>query len=454
MKQQSERLGKDPVSQLLVVLAAPATAGMLLIALHNVINVIYIDRGVGVIGVTAISIAFPVQMMVMAVEETIGIGGGVLISIALGSRDMNKANLVFGNIIGMAILFGIISAVFSLTLLNPLLQFFGASKTVLPFIEEYLGIILYGTIFPAFIFAANNVIRAEGNSKIAMTTLIISSVLNIILTPVFIFFLNMGIRGAAIGTVLAQGITVAYLVYYFASGKSSLSFKSRYLIPKWMLIKQVLTIGLATFIRLASSSIMLIVANNMLLLYGGDSAVAVMGIIVRMIMFTTLPIMGIVQGMLPLVGFNYGSGQLQRVSESIMLAAKAATVIAVLAFLLIMLWPKQLMIIFTSDATVIDMGQSAVRIIFALSFTVGIQMVAGGVFQALGKAKVSFIFSLSRQVLFLIPLLLLLPLLFDLPGIWFAFPIADLLSFLLAVWYIKKHEGIFFKAKLSALTVP
>ncbi len=451
MKQQSERLGIEPIRQLLAKLAVPAMTGMIVMALHNVIDAIYIDRGVGMLGVAAVSIAFPVQMLITAVAGAFGIGGGALISIALGSEELDRANRVFGNIISMVILFSMSAAFLGLTLLNPLLLLFGSSDTILPYAREYLGIILYSTVFFAFAFAVNNVIRAEGNAKIAMITMLVSAVLNIIFTPILIFGFDMGIRGAAIGTVLAQGVTAVYMVVYFASGKSSLFFKSAYLIPRWLLIKQILAIGASAFARQSSSSIMLIVANNQLILYGGDGAVAVLGIIIRVIMFTMMPILGIVQGLLPLVGFNYGAGQPERVSESIVLGLKAATAVAGVAFILVMALPKQLMMIFTSDAALIEMGQSAMRIMFALSFTIGAQMVISGIFQAMGKAKAAFILSMSRQVFFLIPLLLLFPLLFQLPGIWLAFPVSDLLGFLLSLWFIKRYEGIFFKAKLPDL---
>ncbi len=453
MKQQSERLGTEPIPQLLAKLAVPAMTGMIMMASHNVIDTIYIDRGVGMIGVAAVSIAFPVQMLAVAVAGAFGIGGGALISIALGSDELDQANRVFGNIISMVLFFSISAALLGLTLLNPMLLLFGSSDTILPYAREYMGIILYSTVFFAFAFAVNNVIRAEGNARIAMLTMILSAVLNIIFTPIFIFGLDMGIRGAAYGTVLAQGITAVYMVAYFASGKSSLSFKGAYLIPRWLLVKQILAIGASAFVRQSSSSIMLIVANNQLIFYGGDQAVAVLGIIFRVIMFTMMPILGIVQGLLPIVGYNYGARQSVRVSESIVLGMKAATAVSGVAFILVMALPEQMMMIFTSDAVVIDIGKSALRTIFAFALTIGLQMVTSGVFQALGKAKAAFFLSMSRQVLFLIPLLWLLPLLFKLPGLWWAFPAADLMAFLLSLWFIKRYAGIFFRAELPGLAV-
>ncbi len=444
MKQQSERLGTDPIPKLLMNLAVPATVGMLVMALHSVIDAIYIARGIGTVGVAAVTIAFPVHMIFMAISGAMGIGGGSVISRALGSKKLEKANRAFGNIISLVLAVSISGAFLGLTYLTPMLNLFGASVTIMPYASDYLGIILYGTIFFAFGFAVNNIVRAEGNARVAMLTMIMSAVLNITLTPIFMFVFNMGIRGAAYGTVLAQGITAVYLFHYFLTGKSSLSIKVRYLTPRPALIREILAVGASAFVRQGSASVMLIIANNMLIIYGGDLAIAVLGIIHRVMMFTLMPILGVVQGMLPLVGFNHGAKQKLRVNESIVLAMKISTALALFVFLLVIAVPRPLMMIFTTDPAAIEMGQSALRIMFALSATVGMQMVTGGVFQALGKARAAFAISLARQVLFLIPLLILLPQFFGLMGVWFAFPLADVLSFILSLWLIHRHRDYFF----------
>ena len=444
MKQQSERLGRDPIPRLLVSLAVPASVGMLVMALHSVIDTIYIARGVGTIGVAAVAISFPVQMIFLALSGALGIGGGSVISRALGANDLEKANRAFGNILSMVLAVSVIGAFLGLIFLTPMLILFGSSETIMPYARDYLGIILYGTISFAFGFSINNIVRAEGNAKMAMLTMIMSSVLNILFTPVFMFVLDMGIRGAAFGTVVAQGVTAIYLLLYFLTGKSSLSIRLHYLFPRYILIREILAVGASAFARQGSASVMLIIANNLLIHYGGDLAIAVLGIIHRVMMFTLMPILGVVQGMLPLVGFNYGARKQIRVNESIYLSMKVSTIIASSAFLLVMAVPGPLMMVFTPDPAAIEMGRSALRIMFALSMTVGIQMVTGGVFQALGKAREAFFISLARQVLFLIPLLILLPLFFDLTGVWLAFPLADLLSFILTLWLIRRHQDYFF----------
>ncbi|HBX23736.1 MAG TPA: MATE family efflux transporter [Desulfotomaculum sp.] len=432
----------------------PATFGMFVMAFYNVVDAIFVARAVGTVGIAAVSIAFPVQMIVMAVAGAIGIGGASVISRMLGADNVGAANKVFGNIISMVLAVSVVGALLGLNLLTPILYLFGSSETILPYAQDYLGIILYGTIFFAFGFCMNNIVRSEGNARTAMNTMIISAVLNIILTPLFIFGFGMGIKGSALATVVAQGVTAIYLVVYFARGNSSLTFKLAHLRPEMSVIKQILAIGSSAFVQQAAGSIMFIFANHMLILHGGDLGVAVFGIMHRVIMFSLMPVIGIVQGLLPLVGYNYGANLHHRVSESISLAIKVSTAIVALGFTVIMAFPKPLMIIFTNDPAAIAMGQNALRIMFALSLTIGIQMVTGAVFQALGKARAAFILSMSRQVLFLIPLILILPFIFGLNGVWLAFPVADLLSFILALWFINKYRWLFFAADQVVISKP
>ncbi|KJS11018.1 MAG: multidrug transporter MatE [Peptococcaceae bacterium BRH_c8a] len=447
-------MGKESIPSLLTSLAMPATFGMFVMAFYNVVDAIFVARAVGTVGIAAVSIAFPVQMIVMAVAGAIGIGGASVISRMLGADNVGAANKVFGNIISMVLAVSVVGALLGLNLLTPILYLFGSSETILPYAQDYLGIILYGTIFFAFGFCMNNIVRSEGNARTAMNTMIISAVLNIILTPLFIFGFGMGIKGSALATVVAQGVTAIYLVVYFARGNSSLTFKLAHLRPEMSVIKQILAIGSSAFVQQAAGSIMFIFANHMLILHGGDLGVAVFGIMHRVIMFSLMPVIGIVQGLLPLVGYNYGANLHHRVSESISLAIKVSTAIVALGFTVIMAFPKPLMIIFTNDPAAIAMGQNALRIMFALSLTIGIQMVTGAVFQALGKARAAFILSMSRQVLFLIPLILILPSIFGLNGVWLAFPVADLLSFILALWFINKYRWLFFAADQVVISKP
>lgn len=292
MKIQSEALGTEIISKLLIKLATPAMVGMFVMALYNVVATIFVERAVGMIGVSAVSIAFPMQMIIMALAGAIGIGAASVISRMLGANKLDTANQIFGNALSLVFLISIIAAFAALKIITPILLLFGSTETILPYAQDYLGIILYGTVFFAFQFCMNNIIRSEGNAKTAMTTMLISAILNIILTPIFIFTFGLGIKGSALSAVLASAITCVYIIYYIASGKSSLSFNIRYLIPKWSLIKQILAIGSSAFVQQASASVMFVIANHMLVIYGGDLAVGVFGIIHRIIMFSMMPILG------------------------------------------------------------------------------------------------------------------------------------------------------------------
>ncbi|KUO60142.1 MAG: MATE family efflux transporter [Gracilibacter sp. BRH_c7a] len=449
MKQQSERLGKEPIPKLLSKLAFPAMIGMFVMASYNVVDTIIISKAVGTLGVAAVSIAFPVQMIMMALAGAIGIGGASVISRMLGANKLATANQVFGNVISLVLIISIIGLLLGLSLLTPILILFGSSPTILPLAQDYLGIILYGTVFFAFGFSMNNIVRSEGNARTAMMTMVISAALNVVFTMFLVFVMNLGIKGSALGTVLAQAVTACYLIIYFIRGRSSLSFKPLYLIPRLFIIKQISAIGSSAFIQQAAGSVMFIVANHMLVFYGGDLAVAVFGIIHKVLMFSLMPIVGVVQGLLPIVGYNFGANLHHRVSESILLAIKASTIIATTAFVSVMAFPRILMLVFTDDILAVEMGITALRIIFALSMTIGLQIITGGVFQALGKARAAFILSMSRQIFFLIPMLLAFPLIFGLSGVWLAFPLSDLLSFFLSLWYIQKHKSIFFIGKQS-----
>lgn len=450
MKAQSERLGKEPIPRLLAKLSIPAMLGMFVMAFYNIVDTIFIARWVGTLGIAGVSIAFPVQLVIMAVAGAVGIGGASVISRRLGANKLDDANHVFGNVISLVIGVSAIGVIIGMIWLDPILYLFGATEDILPFARDYLSIILFGTIFFSFALSTNNIVRAEGNAKIAMYTMMISAILNIILDPIFIFILDMGVKGAALATVISQATTVIYLIFYFFSGKSSLTLYVGNLRPNLPLMKEIFAIGSSAFARQVSGSLMFVVINHSLVFYGGTLGVAVFGIIHKIVMLSLMPMFGIVQGLQPIVGYNYGANQQKRVSQAILLAFKVATAIAIVAFIIMMLFPKPIFLIFTNDKEVIEMGSNALRVVFCLAFTIGIQMITGGVFQALGKAKIALILSMSRQILFLIPLVLILPFFFDLLGVWLAFPLADLLAFALALWYIKKNTSIFLIGRVKS----
>ncbi|MFC5712905.1 MATE family efflux transporter [Thalassorhabdus alkalitolerans] len=447
MKKQSDQLGTEPIPKLLRNISVPAMIGMFVMALYNVVDTIFISHGVGLDAVAGVTIAFPVMMIMMAVAAAFGMGGASVISRRLGAQKKDDADKVLGNILFMILLIGAVSFIGAFTIIEPLAQLFGATPEVLSYAVEYLFPILIGSVFFAFGFTANAIIRSEGNSRFAMLTMVIPSILNIILSPIFIFVFNMGVGGAAIATVLSQGIISVIVLWYFLTGRSTLTIKIENLLPQWVIIKEVSVIGFPAFVRQSSGSVMMIAINTMLIRYGGEFYVSVFGIVQRIAMFTLMPMMGILQGMQPIVGYNYGAKQYGRMRETILLSFKVVTVISTFIFVLMIAVPAPFMRVFTSDPATIESGVEAIRIMFAAAFLIGAQVLSGGLYQALGMAKPALVLSMARQILFLIPLVLILPSFLGVYGVWIAFPLADILACALAAIFLWKDRELFFKKK-------
>ncbi|MBP3950356.1 MATE family efflux transporter [Bacillus suaedae] len=449
MKQQSnsDRLGTEPIPKLLRSLSIPAMIGMFVMAFYNVVDTIFISYGVGIDAVAGVTLAFPIMMIMMAVSAALGIGGASVISRRLGERKEEDADRVFGTILAVTGIISIIGMVAAFTILEPVLRLFGATPTILEHAIDYTFPMMLGIFFFTFTFATNSIIRSEGNAKFAMMTMIIPSVLNIILDPIFIFGLDMGVKGAAIATVLSQASVSIVILYYFLSGKSSLNLFKHHIKIDLPILKEVIAVGLPAFAQQAAGSLMMIAINSMLITFGNDFHVGVFGIIQRIIMFTLMPMMGVMQGMQPIVGYNFGAKNMTRLRDTVAIGLKVTIAMTVIVFLLIMAVPHWFMMIFSSDQVVINEGSTFLRIMFSAVFLIGVQVVSGGLYQALGKPKQALILSLSRQLLFLIPLVLILPHYFGVYGVWMAFPIADFLSFLLAVTLLYRDREIFFHKK-------
>ncbi|QOY38331.1 MATE family efflux transporter [Anaerobacillus isosaccharinicus] len=441
-KYQSERLGIEPIPKLLRNLSIPAMVGMFVMALYNIVDTIFISYAMGITAVAGLMISFPVLMIIMAISVAMGIGGASVISRRLGAKRENEANQVFGNIVTMIIIVSIIGIIGAFTILEPLLILFGATPDILGYSYDYMFPILLGTFLFSFGFATNSIVRSEGNARFSMNIMIISSVLNIILDAVFIFGLKMGISGAAYATLLSQGVVTVLLLRYFLTGRSSLTLSIADLKPKFAIIKEVFSVGLPGFMQQAAGGIMVISINAMLLRFGSEFHVGLFGIVQRISMFMLMPLVGIMQGMQPIVGYNFGANNFSRLKETVWLGLKSSTILSTGIFVVMMIFPKYFMILFSSDPEVIKAGSDAIRILFATAFFIGVPVVCGGIFQALGKVKESLILSMSRQILFLIPLVLTLPHLFGVNGVWLAFPIADGLSFALAAVLLYRNRKI------------
>jgi putative MATE family efflux protein len=426
-------LDDDRIGRLLLKLSLPTFFGMFVMTLYNVIDTIFIGHYVGHLGIAGLSIVFPIQMVSIGIGEMTGMGGASVVSRLIGAGNVPRAERTVGNAITANILLSAILMAVGLSNTDFWLRLMGSSETILPYARDYMTIILIGMFFMTFAMALNNLIRAEGNARIPMTGMIIGAVLNIILDAVFIIPLGMGIKGAALATVIAQLISVLYFMNYYFSGKSFLKIHSKNLIIEWDILKAILAIGVASFGRLVAASLSAIFVNRMLVAYGGDYAVSAFGIIHRIMMFAIMPGIVIGGGLQPILGFNYGAKHYDRALKVIKLAIAAATACCFVVFMVLYFVPEPFIHIFTTDTELIALGSYAAKRIFLALYLIGFIMVGSLVFQSIGKATQSFVTAISRPLLFLIPLIFILPRFLQLDGVWLAFPIADALTFILTL---------------------
>ena len=428
----SKQLGEESIGKLLWKFSIPAIVGMLVNALYNIIDRIFVGRGVGLLGISATTVAFPISIIIMAFGMLIGIGSAATISIKLGQKKKEEAEHILGNALTLIIIISVLVTTVGLIFEEPLLIMFGASKEVLPLAKQFVTIILIGVLLQNIGFGLNNIIRSEGNPKIAMLTMLIGAVLNTIFNPIFIFGLHLGIRGSALATIVSQSVCSIWVLSYFMGKKSLLKFRVQNLLPNKHIIKQIFAIGMSPFLMQLAASIINITFNKSLETYGGDTAIAAFGIINSVTMLVLMPIFGINQGSQPIIGYNYGAKNFDRVKKALKLAILAGTTVSTLGFILVELFPRAIISIFSSnDVELLNIGSSGIRIFLMMMPVIGFQIVSSNYFQAVGKAKISIFLSLSRQVIILLPLLLILPRFLKLTGVWVAGPTADFLSCLL-----------------------
>lgn len=426
-------LDDDRIGRLLLKLSTPAFLGMFVITLYNVVDTIFIGHFVGPLGIAGLSIVFPLQMLSMGIGQMTGMGAASPISRLLGAGDIHRAERVLGNAIAATFILSIIMLVAGLLAPDFWLRILGASDTILPYARDYMVIILMGIASPTFAMTLSSLIIAEGNARIAMRGMIIGAVSNIILVAIFIIPLNMGIRGAATATVIAQFISVIYLLSYYFTGGNLLKIRFKNLFIEWGILRTILAIGVSSLARTLAGSISQVFVNRMLIVYGGDLAVSTVGILQRIMMFAMMPGIVIGQGLQPILGFNYGARRFDRALRVIKIAMIAATTCSVIIFIIIYFATQPIIGIFTGDSELIALSTYAVKHAFIASYLIGFMMVGSTIFQALGKATQSFITAIARSAAFVIPLILVLPQFWQLDGIWYSFPIADVLTSILTL---------------------
>jgi len=434
--EREKLLGEKEIPKLLLKFSIPAIVGMLVNALYNFVDMVFIGQGVGPLGIAGVRIGFPLIVIGMAFSMLIGIGANSLISIRLGQKRKEDAELILGNAFVTMIAIGAVLTILGLVFMEPLLKLFGASQDVMPYAKGYFRIILFGVIFQMIGMGMNNFIRGEGNPKTAMLTMLIGAVINTILDPIFIFAFGWGIEGAALATILSLIISALWVLYYFFFGNSLLKIRKPNLRIRFDILKSIVAIGLAPFAMQLAASVLVIFMNQGLAQYGGDIAVSAMGIINNIASLFMMVVFGINQGAQPIIGFNYGAQKYDRVKSTLKYAIGAATVVVTIGYASINLFAPQMIGLFSSDPELIDIGSRGLRRVLMFMPIIGFQIVSSAYFQAIGKPKQSMLLSLSRQVLILIPLVLILPKFIGLIGLFTAGPIADISSSILTAIFL------------------
>ncbi|MDF2484367.1 MAG: family efflux transporter, partial [Herbinix sp.] len=381
------------------------------------------------LGIGGTTIAFPIMLIMMAFAMLIGVGANSLVSIRLGQNRKEEAEGIFGNALVLLIISSVALSIIGLVVLDPILRLMGASEQILPYARDYMQIILIGGVFQSIGMGMNNFIRSEGNPKIAMYTMLIGALINTILDPIFIFVFHWGMKGAALATIIAQAVSAGWVLLYFLKGKSLLKIRKKYLILKPDYVFNILALGMAPFAMQIAASVLNFILNKSLGKYGGDVAISGMGIVNSIITLMIMPIFGINQGVQPIIGYNYGAMKYDRVKEAYRLAVIFATVIVVIGWIVTRVFPEQLIYLFnTEDTELIAFGTHAIKRFLMFLPIIGFQIVSSNYFQAIGKPKHSALLGLTRQVLILIPALIILPKFFGLEGVISAGPLADVIS--------------------------
>ena len=432
----TNRLGSEPIGRLLYTYAIPAIIGTLVMGLYNIVDRIYIGQGVGPDAISGLAVTFPVMTLSGACGMLIGAGGAARVSIVLGKGDHRMACHILGNCLILVLIIASIYSTVNMIWMKEILFAFGATEATYPYAAEFLNIIIPFTVLNNLSFGFNNMMRASGYPRKAMITMLISAFANVILDPIFIFVFDMGIRGAAIATVISMSITVVWVMAHFANSKHTVSFSREGFKLKKRIIISIVSIGLSPFLINATASLVNVFFNRSLLTHGGHLAIGAYGIINSFGMIIVMLIIGLCQGMQPIVGYNYGARQFERVERAFKRTALIATIITSVGCLVALFFPHVIVRAFTTDGELSDLAMHGLRLSLLAFPLVGFQIVTTNFFQSLGMAWKAIFLSLSRQVLFLIPLIWLLPRFFDLEGVWVSSPVADLISAVVAFVFL------------------
>lgn len=443
-RQATLELGTKPVGKLLAQYALPAIIAMTASSLYNMIDSIFIGQGVGALAISGLAITFPLMNLSAAFGAAVGIGASTCISVKLGQKDYNMAENIFGNSFTLNLIVGVAFGVITLLFLDPILYFFGASENTIPYARDYMLIILAGNVVSQTFLGMNAVLRAASKPKQAMAATILTVILNIVLAPIFIWPLGMGIQGAALATILSQLVALIWQIRLFSNQQEILHFQRGIYKLKSSIVKNIVSIGMSPFAMNVCACVVVIFINAGLSHYRGDLAVGAYGIASKVSFIFVMVTIGLNQGMLPIAGYNYGAQRFDRLMKVLRIATITATIITTTGFIIAEFFPRQCARLFTTDEELIKLSIEGIRIHMLAFPIVGCQMVITNFFQCIGKAKISIFLSLSRQMLFLLPLLIILPPIMKVDGVWTAMPISDavasIVAFVMMAKYMKKFK--------------
>ena len=441
-KQATMELGTKPVGGLLMQYAIPAIIAMTASSLYNIIDRAFIGQIVGPEAIAGLGITFPFMNLSGAFGAAVGVGASTCISVKLGQRDYKTAENLLGNTVTLNLIIGLLFMVVCLVFLDPILRFFGASDATLPYAHQFMTVILLGNMITHMYFGMNAVLRAAGKPRHAMYSVLFTVGMNIVLIIVFVWWFRWGIRGAAMATISAQSMALCWQLWIFSNKKEVLHLKKGIYKLKANLVRNIISIGISPFLMNTTSCIIVIFMNNQFVHYGGDMAVGAYSIANSVVMVFFMFVIGITQGMQPIVGYNYGAEKYDRMLRCLWLAIAYATAILLCGWALSMLFPRQIARIFTTDAELLDLSAKGIRLDMLVFFVVASQAVITNFFQCIGKVRLSIFLSLTRQLFMLLPLAYILPKFWGLDGVWYSMPASDFCSFAMTIpilfWYLKK----------------
>ncbi|BDS11620.1 MATE family efflux transporter [Aureispira anguillae] len=434
----SNELGTEKIDKLIAQQGIPAAIGFLVMSIYMIVDTIFIGHWVGSLGIAAITVVLPITFLIASFGMSIGIGGASVISRALGANDEPHAQKVFGNQITLTMAIALFFVLVGLFFEEELLLLFGAQGAIMPHAKAYFKIILLGVPFLSWAMMSNHVIRAQGFPKIAMNVMLLPAILNLILDPIFIYILDWGLEGAALATIISYFASALYTLWFFIKGESDLKIRRQILHLEFSTVKEIAALGFVSLARQGVISLLSIILNHSLYTYGSEVYISVYGIINRVMMFSMFPITGITQGFLPITSYNFGANQYDRVKETIRKSIGYGSVIAISIYAIILFFRTPIVQIFSSEEQILAVTPEAMTIVFMATPFILIQLIGSSYYQAIGKAMPALLLTLTKQGFFLIPLVYILPKFWGIYGIWYAFPIADILSTIVTFVFLRR----------------